>query len=90
VRRTRKGDVYAAAISGGRLDGGDVVAVARDKSYVTYRHTWPPLIDGRAWDALSRAAMRVAESVADETGRSVTIYAREGFVVDVVSPLSES
>jgi len=90
VRRTRKGDVYAAAISGGRLDGGDVVAVARDKSYVTYRHTWAESIDGRAWDALSRAAMRVAGEVADATGKPVAIYAREGYVVDQIHPRSES
>jgi len=90
VNRLRKADVYSAAVSGGRLDGGDVVVVARDKSFVTFRHAWPEAIDGRAWDALSRAAMRVAASVSAATGRSVAIYAREGFVVEVIAPRSES
>ena len=90
MRRQRKADVYSAAVSGGRLDGGDVVAVARDRSYVTYRHSWTESVDERAWDALRRAAMRVAEDVATATGKPVTIYAREGWVVEVISPRDES
>lgn len=59
---------------------------ARSGRYVTLRHAWPDNVDGRVWAAVKRAAMRRAYGLADESGRPVEVYAKQGYVVDVAHP----
>lgn len=85
MTRTPKAVVEQAATWGGNLCPGDVVRVARDKTHVTYRHSWED-VDGRAWDTLSRLAREAARDLAAGTGRMVEIYSAHGCLLEQLEP----
>ena len=85
----RKARIMDRALHGLPLDGSDVARVSRSRRYVTYRHSWPDDVDGRVWDGVSRAGMRLAQRVADQTGSVVEVYSRSNNLLEQVEPTHE-
>ena len=73
----RRADVLSAGIGGGRLTGRDVARVTRS-GCVRLRHAWPQYTDARAWDAIRRAALRLAREVSAPRGRTLEVQASHG------------
>jgi len=71
---------------GSRLDFADVARVSRDKRAITLRHVWPEDTDARVWHAISRTVTKRAIALANETGRPVEIFSKEGFRIEQVEP----
>jgi hypothetical protein len=74
-----KTEIEGRAISGQRLQGQDVARLSRDRKIMRLRHVWPEGTDGRVWAGVRRAFMAWAHEIADQTGKPVEIYAKEGF-----------
>lgn len=85
-----KRTIIDRALYGLPLDGRDVARVSRCRKYLTYRHTWADDTDGRVWDGVRFAARKLAQTVANQTGRSVAIYASGGWRLDEVWPEGDS
>ena len=86
-----KHDVEIALLSGvapmgGRIDVSDVATVSRDRRAITLRHAWPENVDARVWHNLMSLVRAEARRVADQTGRPVEVYAKQGWVIDSVEP----
>lgn len=75
---------------GSRLDFADVARLSRDKRVITLRHVWPDDTDARVWHAISGVVTRRAVEIAEQTGKSVEIYAKEGFQIEQIEPLAAS
>jgi hypothetical protein len=75
---------------GGRVDGSDVARVSRDSRVITLRHRWPEHVDGRVWDAVSRAFRALAQETADRTGHTVEVYDPRGWMIAQITPEVES
>jgi hypothetical protein len=74
------------AIAGLPIDPHAVAAVSRDRRVITLRHAWPENVDGRVWDGVRRAYQRLAREIANSTGRGVEVYAKQGYMLDAISP----
>ena len=83
-----KSQIENAAISGTSI-GGRVVARVTRAGAVVLRHVWPDNCDSRVWDSVKRAARRLAQERADETGRTIGLYHADGPCIDEVQPCDE-
>lgn len=86
-----KRDIQIAGESGYGPNGTtiafrDVARLSRDRRVITLRHVWPDDTDARVWHAVSTVVYRRAREVAAETKRAVTIYAKEGWTIEVIHP----
>lgn len=89
--RRSKRDVEIALLSGvapmgGQLSFHDVATVSRDRRSITLRHAWPEDVDARVWNNLMHLVGREAQRLADETGRSVEVYASGGWTIQQYQP----
>ena len=85
-RTDRKGAIENAAISGLPLSGDAVASLSRDRRVMRLRHVWPDDTDARTWHGVRQAFLNWAQEVANETGKPVEVYAKEGFMLDQVQP----
>lgn len=81
-----KREIENCGIAGTRLDGSDVASLSRDMRVMTLRHRWPEGTDGRVLSVVRSAFMRGAKEIAKTTGKSVEVYAKEGFMLEQVDP----
>lgn len=91
VRKSRsrtdgKGDIENRAISGLPLSGKAVASLSRDRRVMRLRHVWPNDTDARTWHGVRQAFLNWAQEVANETGKSVEVYAKEGWMLEQVQP----
>ena len=81
-----KREIENRAIAGLPLYGCDVARVRRDARVITLRHVWGERVDGRVLDGVRRAYLTLARALAHRTGRSVEVYAAQGFMLDQIDP----
>ena len=74
----RRADVLSAGIGYGELLTGHDVARVTRSGCVRLRHAWPQGTDARAWDAIRRAALRLAREVSAQRGRTVEVQDSHG------------
>lgn len=74
------------ASAGLPVDPHEVASVSRSRRVVTLRHAWPEDGDARVWDGIRRAYHRLAKDLANSTGRRIEVYAKQGHMLDSVSP----
>ena len=83
-------EIETRAVAGLPLCAADLARVSRDRRVVTLRRRWMSAesMDARVWDAIRRAVVTLAQSIADKTGRSVEIYAADpnGWLIEAVIP----
>jgi methyl coenzyme M reductase subunit C-like uncharacterized protein (methanogenesis marker protein 7) len=81
-----KAKIIDRAIAGLPLSGTDVATVSRSARSLVMRHAWKDTDDGRVLDGIRRAARRLAQDLADASGRSVSIYNSNHNLIDEVHP----
>ena len=81
-----KREIENRALAGLPLYGSDIARVRRDARVITLRHVWGERVDGRALDGVRRAYRTLARALARRTGRSVEVYASQGFMLDQIDP----
>ena len=74
------------AIAGLPLSGEDVATISRSARSLVMRHAWKDTDDGRVLYALRQATRRLAQDLADASGRSVSIYSKRRDLIDEVRP----
>ena len=89
-RRSRHGntrrDIENAGLSGLPVSFEQIARVSRNKRVVTLRHAWADDVDGRIWSAVRRTFLRGAQKLANETRKSVEVYAKQGWLIEAVEP----
>jgi hypothetical protein len=81
-----KAKIAERAEAGLPLSGEDVASVSRSARSLVMRHAWKDSDDDRVLDGVRRAARRLAQNLADASGRSVSIYNSRHDLIDEVSP----
>lgn len=89
MRQFRKVEIERRAAYAGLCNIEDVARISRDKRVITMRHVWNDRTDARAWDVIRRELHTTACELARRTRNAVSVYAKDGHMIDHVYPDTE-
>ncbi len=76
-----KTTIENCGLSGLPLTLADVARVSRSRRVATLRHVWSENVDARIWSGVRRAYALGAQALANKIGKSVEVYARDGYML---------